>query len=184
MTKTMRAALAATLLGGLAIGGAALAHDRLGAGPGDGPGRGLDFAAIDTDANGSLSRAELEARANARVGEIDANGDGFLERAEIIAVIPAPRGGLMDVFRQDPSEARADRLLAMMGATEEGRFEVTALTTRQVNGLLARFDTDRDGAISQHEAAAPEMRRGDRHGRRNHADRGGYDDDARGWPGN
>lgn len=193
MTKTMRAALAATLLGSLAIGGAALAHDRLGAGPGDGPGRGLDFAAIDTDANGSLSRAELEARANARIVVIDANGDGFLERAEIIAAMPAPRGGPMDVFRPDPSEARADRMLAMMGATEAGRVEVAALTARQVDGLLARLDTDRDGAISQEEVAALEMRREERggrfgergeHGRWHHGDRGdrgGYDGDGRGW---
>jgi Ca2+-binding EF-hand superfamily protein len=198
MTKTIRAALAATLLGSVVIGGAALAHDRLGGGPGDGPGRGLDFAAIDTDANGTLSRAELEARATARIGGIDTNGDGFLERAEIVEAMPGPRGGMMGVFRADPAEERADRMLAMMGATEAGRVEVTVLTARQVDGLLARLDSDRDGAISKDEVAALETRRGDRrgaygergergemdeHGHWHHGDRGrgGYDGHMGGW---
>jgi hypothetical protein len=70
-------------------------------------------------------------------------------------------------------------MLAMMGATEAGSVEVTALSARQVDGLLARLDTDRDGAISQDEAAALEKRRGGReHGRKHDRDgRHGSDDE-------
>jgi hypothetical protein len=180
MTNTMHAAMAATLLAALATGGAALAHDGNGAGRGMGPGRGLDFAAVDTDASGSISRAEHEARAPARLVEIDTTGDGSLEPAEILAATPDPRGGMAGTLRANPAEARADRMLAMMGATETGSVEVTVLTARQVDGLLARLDTDRDGAISRDEATALEKGRGGReHMRRHGQDRGhGPDDES------
>ncbi len=98
--------------------------------------------------------------------------------------MPGPRGGLTGVFRADPGEARADRMLATMGATEAGRVEVVVLSARQVDGLLARLDTDRDGAISQGEVAALEMQRGGRrghdgegreHGSGHHGDHDGED---------
>ena len=44
-------------------------------------------------ATASLSRAELQARAVARLGEADANGDGALDRDELIARMPGARGG-------------------------------------------------------------------------------------------
>ena len=105
-------------------------------------------------ATASLTNAELTARATARLGAWDGNGDGALDRAELIAAMPAPRDNLLMVFAPDPSEARADRLLAFMGATETGRIEIVAMSERQVNALLAWFDENRDGAISLAESEA------------------------------
>jgi Ca2+-binding EF-hand superfamily protein len=160
----------AMLLAGLGAAGAAWADFPMGGGR-----AGIEFEAIDADTDGSLSRAELTARATERLGEPDANGDGVLDRAELVAGMPGPRGGFLEVFAVDPAEARADRLLAFMGATEAGRIEVVALAERHVNGLLARLDADRDGAVSREEAeAAAERRaerrhhRGDRHGMAGH----------------
>ena len=135
---------------------------------------GIDFAAIDSDGNGSLSRAELQARAQARLAAADANGNGILERTEIIAMFPAPPQRMFDVFSADPGEEMADRLLAMLGATEAGQVDVAALADRRVNMLLAFADEDRDAAISTAEAEAMQERRGGwRSGHRDH--RGGPD---------
>lgn len=128
---------------------------------------GIDFVAIDTDKNGSLSRAELVAFATARLSKTDANGDGILTRAEIVESLPGPHGGIANLFARDPAEDFADRMLATLGATEAGQVPVADLANQRVNFLLAFVDTDRDAAISQAEAdaarAAP-PRGGPRHG--------------------
>ena len=172
---TKMTALAA-LLGALASAGAAAAQE----GPEGGPGGpmmmrpgGVDFVAIDIDGNGSLSRAELQARAVARLAKADANGDGFLDRDELIAAMPGPHGGVIEVFSADPAEGFADRMLALMGATETGRVEIVALGDRRVNTLFAFADTDRNAAISQAEADAIKDRHARMHGRGHHGDRGG-----------
>jgi hypothetical protein len=162
MTTLSRLTAPAVLLAGLGAAGVAWADFPMGGGRG-----GVDFDAIDADADGALTRAELTARATERLAEPDANGDGALDRAELIAVMPAPRGLFVDVFAADPAEARADRMLAFMGATEAGRIEIVALAERHVNGLLARVDRDRDGAVSRDEAEAAAERRAERrHDRR------------------
>lgn len=176
MTRRIpKLAATAALFGGIAAAGVAAAQD----GPRGGPMMmmmgghgGLDFVAIDTDHNGSLSRAELTARATARLAKADANGDGALDRDEIIVALSGSEVRLFGVFSTDPAEGFADRMLAMMGATETGRVEVAALADRRVNALLAIADTDRDAAISQAEADAMQaerqawMERGhDRHAR-------------------
>ena len=199
MTRIARVAAMAALLGGIAAAGIAAAQDApdgrrprrpraprrwppMG-GPmammGFGPGR-IDFVAIDTDGNGSLSRAELVARATERLAE--------RRRQRRRHARPAPRSStrcpaarrLLDLFGADPAEAFADRMLALMGATEAGQVTVADLAGQRVNFLLAFADTDRDAAISQAEADAmrqpPRAARMDAAPRRTGpADRGGPD---------
>ena len=117
------------------------------------PGR-IDFVAIDTDSNGELSRAELVARATERLGKADADGDGTISRAELVEALPGPRGGLLDLFGPDPGEALADRVLAVVGATEAGQISIADFAGQRVNFLLAFADPDRDAAISRAEADA------------------------------
>jgi hypothetical protein len=183
MTGKRITALAA-LLAATAAGGMAAAQD----GPMEMMGPmgmmghgGIDFAAIDADGDGSLSRAELQARAAERIARADANGDGILGRDELIAAMPGAHGALVAVFAPDPSERYVDRLLALVGATESGQVEVTVLADRQVNMLLAAADQDRDAAISAEEAEAmPAHHRGERHGRRGRPDPEHDDDGGRG----
>lgn len=146
----------ATLIGGLALAGMAAAGPK-----GDGPGGRhgafggpIDFQAIDTDGNGSLSRAELMARATSRIALADTNGDGSLDRAELAAALPGPGGTIVAVFSTSPAERLADRILASTGNTETGTVSVQVLAERQVNMLLAVADTDHDAAISVKEADA------------------------------
>lgn len=166
MTRIEMTALAA-LMATVAGAGTALADGR---GPhGMMGGERLDFAVIDTDGDGSLSRAELEARATARIAEADTDGDGILTRDELIAVMPGADAGFFRVFSPDPAERMANRMLAMMGATEAGQVEVATVAGHRVNMILAFVDTDNDAAISQAEADAMKAHRhargrGDRDG--------------------
>ena len=99
MTRLLRPAAAAALVFGLTAAGIAAAQPHGPGGPG-GPDmlRGIDFVAIDTDGDGLLSRAELQARATARLSPADANADGIIDRAELIAFLPAPDGGIIGIF--------------------------------------------------------------------------------------
>jgi Ca2+-binding EF-hand superfamily protein len=160
----------AILAGAIAAAGTASAQDRPEhghggrEGPGPWAGAGLDFAAIDSDGNGSLSRDELTVFAVARISTVDTDGNGTLERAEIVAIFPDAGSGFFRPFAQPRGERFADRLLERMDATEAGAVAAAAVAERHVNAILARLDSDHDGAIAQAEAEdAP--RRGPREGR-------------------
>lgn len=167
--KPTTAGAAALVLAALGIGAAMAQEGPRGPGPmgppemgmgpmGPGP-RGLDFAAIDTDGDGTLTRPELQARAVARIAVADTDGDGIIGRAELIAAMPGAPAPLLEVFARDPAEQMADRILALMGATEAGQVTVAELAEGRVNMLLAVMDTDRDAAISRAEADATRDRR-------------------------
>ena len=97
----------------------------------------LDFAAIDT--NGTARSAAPSCRPGRSPGSAvaDTNGDGALDRAELIAVLPDGRGPARRASsRVDPAEAMADRLLALMGGTE----------SRQGRGGGARRATGETGS--------------------------------------
>jgi hypothetical protein len=164
MTRPTRlAALAAFVT---AIGATAVAAGP-GAGPGFGDGRGrgpaLDFAGIDTDGDGAVSRDELTARATARLSAADADGDGMLDRAEIAAALPMGEPGIVDVFGPDRAERAASRILAMVGATEAGEAAVDAMAAQRVDMALSFLDANGDSAISEEEASEMAARFGGHH---------------------
>ena len=174
MHRPTTALTAAALLAGLMAAGAAQAQD----GPARGEGHhfgpraamAIDFAAIDTDADGKLSREELTTHALARITVFDLNGDGSLDAGELAAIMPAPpHAGLMRPFAPDRGARFAERVLTRMDATEAGSVAVADMAERQVNAILARLDRDHDGAISESESEARAQRR----------DRGPRGDDAR-----
>lgn len=161
----MKRLVTATMLAGSFAAFPALAQE----GPGDVMGgfrEPIDFAVIDTDGNGILTRAELQTRATARLSRADLNNDGNLDRAELVAIFPAPPGRFLAVFSADPTERMADRLIALLGGTESGSIPVAALADRRVNALLAVADTDNNAEISVAEAdmMAQKLDRGPRHG--------------------
>lgn len=134
----------------------------------------IDFAAIDANGDGVLTREELSERAAGRLAGADGNGDGALDRDELIAALPGPRDQITNVFAPNPAEMRADRLIAFMGASDAGQFQIRDFADRQVNAVVAKLDRDHDGSISQAEAAP----KGKPH-RHPHGDDGGPGD-ARG----
>lgn len=178
MTRLSRLLPPAALLAALGAAGAATAQDGPmsggpgGFGHGGHGGRTLDVAAIDANGDGSLDRAELVARSAERLALLDLDSDGALDRAELIAAFPAQSG--FDVFSANPAEGMAVRILALNGATAAGRVEVAVLSEAQVNMLLTRLDADRDDAISAAEAEAPMGRHAE------HGDHDGKDGHRRG----
>lgn len=126
----------------------------------------LDFDAVAGADADSVDREQLESWGVERLGEFDTDGNGALDREEIAATLPEiPRSPLM-VFAGDPTEARVDRILAMLEAEEAGEVTLEAMAARQVDFLMRALDRDEDGVITREEAeAGPAWDRGKRRDR-------------------
>ena len=184
MPRITHLVAAATFVGGLTIAGLAAAEP--GGGRHGGPmpfGGPIDFQAIDTDGNGTLSRAELMARATARIASADGDKNGSLDRAELAAALPGPEDTIVAVFAVRPADRLADRILAETGSTEAGSVTVEVLAARQVNMLLAAVDTDRNAAISLEEADTMPAPRGGWHDGEHGGGHDGGHDGGHGGPG-
>lgn len=120
----------------------------------------IDFAAIDTDADGTLTRDELRTHAETRLAVFDLDSDGSLNAEELAAMMPeSPRAVLMNPFGPDRAARFVAVMLERMDATEAGAVAISDLAERHVNTVLARVDRDRDGSISTEEAERGQMRR-------------------------
>ncbi len=119
----------ATALGLLLLAGSAVAQQGSGAGR-KGPPENTPFESIDTDSNGKLSQAEVDAWAEGVFGAMDSNSDAKLTLEEYMAVRMGPgASGTGNAKRQ-----------AQMQAAKADRFKV--------------MDTDHDGMVSHDEFMA------------------------------
>ncbi len=143
-----------------ALGTAALADRR---GPdgarGTGPFPAFDFAAVDADADGRVTEAELSAWRAGRVAAMDANADGLLSADEI-------KAGHMARAEARAAEMAA-RMVAEHDADGDGLLSVAEIGAPPVPArMFARLDADSDGAITQAELDSAKARmphRGPRH---------------------
>jgi hypothetical protein len=115
------------------------------------------FAEVDADADGKITKAEMQAWRAARVAGLDADSDGFLSREEVKA--HAMRG----------AEARADSMVARMFDTRDsdgdGKLGVAEMMVPPGAGrMFDRIDADGDGAITQAEIGAARDRMAERRG--------------------
>ena len=147
-TKTLSALALAAVLGGSALAGATYAGHRDGGFDGR-HGHGLSlldkgqlavsamelFDAIDTDGDGKLTQAEVDALRNARHATHDANGDGSLSLEEF--------AGLWHQTTR-PLTVRAFQLLDTDGDAIVSRAEYD----RPLADIVAWLDRDGDGALS------------------------------------
>lgn len=174
----------------LAVGGAVLAQQAPGMGMGMGPGAGMgpgggmgmgmgpgagmgkgmgpmfDFDTLDTDKDGTVTRAELDAARTARVDNADANGDGLLSLDELKA---------LHLAQMSPRiEARAKQMIAHLDADGDGQLSVSELAAGPGPAMMFnRLDANGDGALSQDEA--------DRAGPRGRGPGRGYGHHGGGW---
>jgi Ca2+-binding EF-hand superfamily protein len=111
------------------------------------------FERLDADRDGAVTLAELEAMRAARFAERDANGDGRLDRDELLAGAAqrAKRG--------------VDRMMGRLDADGDGAITADEFADAGRPGadparLVGRFDTDGDGALSlpEFEAGLAEVR--------------------------
>lgn len=107
------------------------------------------FEQFDSDGDGSVTRAELEAMGPASAfADADANDDGMLEGDELTAFQAA---------RQAAREAqRQQRMLQRFDADGDGKLSLEELqtTAQGPQRMFDRLDTDNDGAVSEEEMGA------------------------------
>lgn len=115
---------------------------------------GPDFATFDTDGDGSVTLAELEALEAAQFTQTDIDGDGALSAEELTAAAGG-RGG-----------DRATQMLERLDENQDGLLQQAELSRRSGAQMFERVDADADGIITQAEFDAAQQARGEheRHG--------------------
>lgn len=114
-----------------------------------------DFAALDLNEDGSLTKQELQARGEARFADTDTDGDGALTIEELVAQA------------QKQAEARAEQMIARLDANEDGVLQIEEMQARggdRMGRMFDRIDADDDGEISQAEFEKAKERFGSRRG--------------------
>ena len=147
----------------------ALATPAMAFGPGGGGKHGprMDFETLDTDGNGEVTKAELQAFGQARFAKADADGDGKLTAAELTEARLEQARRRIEAKVQKMLEAMDKDGDGLLSAEEMGpaaRAEARAEARR--DRMFDRFDADDDGAVSREEAqqamAMMQQRRHDR----------------------
>lgn len=141
-TKILAAVVAAT---GILAAGTVVAKPGFG-----GFGPKMQFEEIDTDGNGEISQAEMQAQKAARFSAADTNGDGKLSLEE------------MQANAQSRMAKRMAKMIERLDTDGDGALNESELSQRGNRGdMFARLDSDESGGISKEEfEKAREHRRG------------------------
>ena len=129
----------------------ATAHDR-GMGPRDARGPAMLFERFDTNSDGAITRAEIEAAALAHFTQADVNGDGQLTADEMAAAADARRAGRQAdriAKRIEHHDTNGDGMLSLQEATA-----AAAAGDGRIERMFEHLDADGDGTITQAEAEA------------------------------
>ncbi|MEL6887795.1 MAG: calcium-binding protein [Pseudomonadota bacterium] len=122
-------------------------------------GQGPDFATLDSDGNGELTREELQARGAVMFEEADADGNGLLSAEELAA------------HASQRAADRATRMIERMDANGDGQLSQDELRERRNAGrMFDRIDSDDSGTITQAEFDAAREQMRDRRAKRQNAD--------------
>lgn len=148
MTQTWKliALSAAIALGGMTVADAKGGH---------GGQKRPDFSALDTNGDGEITKAELEARGAARFAEADTDGNGALSKDELLARM------------RKANEKRVDRILERLDTDDNGSISQAEMEAAPRRGgadrLFERADTDDSGTITKEEFDTAMAQRGKRH---------------------
>lgn len=121
------------------------------------------FEELDANGDGSITKAEMEARRDTamatRFGNADANNDGALTVEEIVAAASAKAA--------DRAQARAEKMMERLDADDSGSLSQDELQAARDGGgkrrggldrMFDRVDANDDGAISKEEFDAAKGR--------------------------
>lgn len=137
------------------MGAAAYAQD---ATPPKPPHGGFDFATLDADKDGKVTKAEVEAFRAAKVKEIDANADGKISADELAA----PR----IAASTDRIKARSAEMVKKMDTDGDGLLSAAEMAARPGPEMLFdRIDANADGAVTQDEVDAARKAMHEKHGK-------------------
>ena len=100
------------------------------------------FEALDTNNDGQLTRAEMEAHRAVRFADTDTNGDGLLSLEELQA-----KG-------EERAQKRAARMMDRLDANDDGLIseeELSKMRSGRMGRMFDRVDSNGDGSISKAE---------------------------------
>lgn len=157
MSKNKFAGSALILVAAL-MGAAAYAQDSMPPKHAGGP---FDFAALDADKDGKVTKAEVEAFRAAKVKAMDANADGKISAEELAA----PR----IAAATDRIKARSAEMVKKMDSDGDGMLSAAELAARPGPEMLFdRIDANSDGAVTQDEVDAARQAMHEKHGKGGH----------------
>lgn len=124
-----------------------------------GKGARINFEEVDTNSDGEITKAEMQAHAGKRFASSDTNSDGFIDRTEIIAKASTRAA--------ERAQKRADRMLERLDANDDGKLSQEEMAnTKRGNKLFERADADDSGSISKAEFEAMKKHRKGRKGKK------------------
>ncbi|WP_426034571.1 EF-hand domain-containing protein [Cypionkella sp. TWP1-2-1b2] len=145
----------ALILAAALMGAAAYAQD---ATPPKPPHGEFDFATLDADKDGKVTKAEVEALRAARVKAMDANADGKISADELAAPRIAAAG--------DRIKARSAERVKKMDSDGDGLLSAAEMAARPGPEMLFdRIDANADGAVTQDEVDAARKAMHEKHGK-------------------
>ncbi len=143
-TKTTKL-IAATLIAAFASTSPALSHGKRGGGG------MLDFDAIDANANGAISKAEIKAHGLSRAQKMDTNNDGNLSEDELKASFE--ENG-KEGKRAKRMERRIGKMLERADANDDGVLSIAEMTGHRearLDKMFEKLDADSNGELSKDE---------------------------------
>ena len=142
------------------------------------PHGGFDFATLDTDKDGKVTKAEVEAFRAAKVKEMDANGDGKISADEM----SAPRIAAVT----ERIKTRSADMIKKLDTDGDGQLSAAEMAARPGPEMLFdRIDANKDGAVTQEEVDAARKAMHEKHGKghgKHHKPRPPMEDDMMGGP--
>ncbi|MES2434269.1 MAG: hypothetical protein V4586_10630 [Pseudomonadota bacterium] len=154
MASTPKVAGSALILVAALMGAAAFAQD---AKPKP-PHEKFDFATLDADKDGKVTKAEVEAFRAAKVKAMDANADGKISADELAA----PR----IAAATDRINQRSADMVKDMDSDGDGLLTAAEMATRPgPEKLFDRIDANADGAVTQDEVDAARKAMHEKHGK-------------------
>ncbi len=119
------------------------------------------FDAIDADKNGALTEAEVDTYRAAQMTRADANADGKLDAAELVAMQEQARAEMMT--------ERATRMITRFDTDADGLLSAAELAAGpRMQTIFERMDANSDGSVTAAEAEAGRDQMAGRMMRRGH----------------
>lgn len=119
-------------------------------------GKRPSFEELDTNADGAVSKDEMQAHMQARFADADADGDGKITREEMSA--------RMEARQAERRERFLNRMFERRDADNDGALTMEEMRSDRAEKMFARVDKDGDGSVSREEFDAMKERHGKRHG--------------------
>lgn len=145
-SKTTLAVSAAALVAVMAVGAAAYAQNggMMGRMGGD---MGFDFATLDADKDGNVTKVEVEAYHAAKVKAADANADGKLSADEL--------ANMQIAAMTERAKTRAAKMVEAMDSDGDGLLSAAEMAVRPGPAMMFdKIDANSDGSVTQAEVDA------------------------------